>query len=182
MNNVISDLVTTLGEHTEALAPTLQKAAQLDADIHSGNYTMQKINSELHPALSATRQELERAKETARRAAMDVISAHVAALEAEDALDANAMTDDCKLLNAGVKLNARDINTMLARNNGNRTMTQIILRYAREHDIDIGRTFYIGNEQAIRNTKNLDYIVDLYLKNWIDKPNAREMLGKLFGV
>ena len=58
-------------------------------------------------------------------------------------------------------------------------MTQLALRYAKEHHIDMKGTYYIGGEAEKETARNLDGIVDYYAR-WIDKENAHEMLRKFF--
>ena len=178
--NIMSEIITDLEARADAVLPLLDKADKLQADIKSDRFNMQTINGELYPALHKVKREIENAQEEARRAVASRVNAYIADLEREDALDPDKLTDDCKLLNAGVTLNARDINTMLERNSGNRTMTQVILRYAREHDIDIGRTYYIGNEEAIRNARSLSGTFNLYIDHWMNTKKSREMIDKMF--
>lgn len=174
-------LSSTLEKHSDDLAPILYSMSEIDKEIDSGKYSLKEINENLFPAKINMRMALNKAKEAARTAGRNIIAAKVKELEAEDALDPSALTDDCKLLNSGVKLNARDINAMLERNATNRTMVQVILRYCRDNGIDV-KQHYIGNEQNIRNVKNMDTVIDMFVDHWIDKPNAKVMLKKFFKV
>ena len=179
--NLMNDVISTLNEHAEAVAPLVQKAAQLEADIKSNRYNMQTINSELYPALHSAHRQIEAAQDEAKKAVSALVEAHVADLERQDALNAEDLTDDCKLLTAGITLNKRDLTALLDKNAGNRTMTQVILRYAREHEIDMG-AMYIGNEEKIRAARGVTGAVGLYVDHWMDKPNAKEMIAKMFGA
>jgi len=68
---------------------------------------------------------------------------------------------------------------MLKRNATNRTMVQIIMRYANEHNIDTGSVYYIAGQEERQTAQNLETIL-FYYKNWIDKPEAKKMLDKFF--
>ena len=78
-----------------------------------------------------------------------------------------------------ITIDLLEIANILKRNAGNRTMTQIVLRYAKEHNIDTGGTYYIGGQQEEETARGLDTIISYYAK-WIDKPNAKDMLTKFF--
>ncbi len=60
-------------------------------------------------------------------------------------------------------------------------MTQIVLRYAQEHNIDTGGTYYIGGKAEEDTARNLEAAVSYYRK-WIDKAQAKHMLYKFFNV
>ena len=70
---------------------------------------------------------------------------YIAELRDEDELDPTKLTDDVRLLNSGVKMTSRDIKAMLKRNSDNRTMLQVILRYADEHNIETAHGGRIWN-------------------------------------
>lgn len=178
----VNEVVATLTNHTEKLSTLLNKAADLQADIKSGRFSPQAVKDELTPALSATRDQINAAKKAALDAVNAIVDKRIAALEKEDELCGADMNDDAKLLSAGISLNTKDIRAILDRNRNNRTMTQIALRYARDHGIDMGGTIYIGNEERILGTRNISSVAKLYCDGWIDKPNALDVLHKFFGV
>ena len=60
-------------------------------------------------------------------------------------------------------------------------MIQIALRYAKEHNIDMKGTYYIGDQQEKETANNLDGIVDYYAR-WIEKENNLDMLNRFFNV
>lgn len=177
--NIMENIVSDLAHRTDSMMPLVTKAERIQADIDSRRFSAQTTNNELIPQLNETKARIEAAKDEARQATEKIVSAYIADLERQDALNPAELTDDCKLLTAGVPLTVSDLKTMLDRNTANRTMTQIILRYAREHHIDLG-IYYIGNEEAIQQARGVPAAVKLYIYHWMDKPNAGEMLKKLF--
>ena len=135
MENIMSSIVSDLEARTNELAPAIEKAAKLDADIKGGRYSQAAIKDELLPARDAVRAQIREAQEAAKQAIAEKINAHITDLERLDALSPEELTDDCKLLSSGIALTESDIRFMLERNAKNRSMSQIILRYARDHGI-----------------------------------------------
>ena len=97
-----------------------------------------------------------------------------------DALNPAELTDDFKLLNGGVTLNAQDVRFMLERNTKNCTMSQAILRYAKEHDIDVQGVSYIDHAEEINNAKSIPGTVALYVDRWMHTADAMNILKQMF--
>lgn len=180
MKNIMNAVVMELEKRTDAIAPIAEKARQLQNDINGKQYSTQKVNNELYPRLYETRREIEAAQEETRRAVDDLVNKHIADLEQLDALNSADLTDDVRLLNAGITLNARDILTLLEKNAGNRTMQLILTRYAAEHAIDIGRVVLVGHEREIQAARTIPGTAKLFIAHHITKPNARQILDKMF--
>ena len=85
------------------------------------------------------------------------------------------------MLQSGISLRPNDIQAILKRNRGNRTMLQLTLRYAEEHKIDTHGTFYVGGQQEKETADNLDEML-YYVAKYIDKPEAKEMIDKFFNM
>lgn len=179
INNEIYDLLKT---RTAEIRESVEELAETDERIKSGRYTPDYVNKELYPKRNALRSQLDQAIEATGRDARKLVADYQERLRAEDELDPAAITDDIKLLTAGVPLLPRDIIAMLNRNAGNKTMTQLALRYAKEHELNLGKTYYIGNAQKIQDAETILPTVDLYCRNWIRSDKAAEMLDKFFGV
>ena len=182
MENIMESIVNDLTKRAEAVAPLVKQADQINARIKSGQFTIDTINKQLMPALNETRHEINKAKDDAMNATKALVNEYIARLEQEDALNPADLTDDCKLFTAGVALTENDLKTILDRNVRNRTMQQVVMRYAREHDIDMGGVIYIGNEQEISRARSIPGAVKLFVDHWLDHANAIEILGKMFPV
>ncbi len=179
MENIVDTVYNTLDSHTEEIGKVIAERDALEEKIKSNRYTPQVLKEEVYPK----RDELKRKIETMCDTAFSEARGHIAQYRADTAdsnrLDPSQLTDDVKLLQPGIKLNAADIQGMIKRNEGNRTMLQIILRYAEDNGIDTGGTLYVGGQQEEETARNLEGIM-YYYKNWIDKPNAKDMLNRFF--
>lgn len=179
-NNIVQTVYDTLGAHTDEISAVIAERDALDEKIKSGRYSAQALK-EMNPMRDSLKRQVRDMCDAALQDASKHIDQYKADAAALNNLDPAELTDDVKLLQSGITLLPRDIQGMLKRNEKNRTMTQIILRYAKEHDIDTGGNYYIGGQQEAETARNLETIV-FYYKNWIDKPNAKEMLDKFFNV
>ena len=148
---------------------------QLDADIKSGKYSYDHLEKDLRPQLRDLKKQIEDVRMETNKKAQKLCDDYQDELRAEDDLDPMLLTDDVKLLHAGVKLKPRDISAMLKRNADNHTMTQVILRYCKENDIDTGGVNYVGNSYTIRDVDVMRTNVDVSLK-WSNRPTVYEKL------
>lgn len=124
------------------------------------------------------RREIERVVYESRKACQAICDEFTAELRDADTLQGADINDDMKLLQCGVKLSQSDIHSMLKRNSSNRTMTQLILRYAEDNGIDAG-VRYIGNKLKIDKVNSAMSAVDVALKWWHDPTTM--MYDKLIG-
>jgi hypothetical protein len=65
---------------------------------------------------------------------------------------------------------------MLKRNSENRTMTQLILRFADEHGIETGGTYYVGNTATINRVASIPVVADTCIRNF-----SSNIMGELMG-
>lgn len=180
-NNIVQTVYDSLEAATTEIDKTRSEYAAIEKKIKEGRYSNQTLQKEIYPRRDALRGKIRTDSERAIKAAHDTIATYRADAEALSDLDPSAITDDVKILQAGVTLTARDIQAIINRNPDNRTMIQIALRYAKEHNIDMKGTYYIGGQQEKETANNLDGIVNYYAK-WIDKENAHDMLRRFFNV
>lgn len=180
-NDIIATVYNTLDNYTDEIGKTIAEQQKLEEKINSGRYSEQTLRNEVYPKRDELRHKINSMRDSALQAAKGIISQYRIDAAEKNNLDPAELTDDVKLLQAGIVLKPRDIQGMLKRNEDNRTMTQIILRYAEEHNIDTGKTYYVGGQQEEETARALDNIIHYY-KNWIDKPNAKVMLNKFFQI
>lgn len=178
-NNIVQTVYSTLESHTDEISKVIAERDALEEKAKSGRYTPQALKDDIYPKRDELRRKVQSMCDSALQEAKGHVEQYRRDAAAMNNLDPAELTDDVKLLQSGITLLPRDIQGILKRCEGNRTMTQIVLRYAKEHDIDTGGTFYIGGQQEEQTARGLDTILTYY-KNWIDKPNAKEMLTKFF--
>ena len=178
-NNIVQTVFDSLEADTTEINKTKAEHAALEAKIKEGRYSNQTLQKEIYPKRDALKRKIADDSARAIEKAKGLVAQYREDAERLNDLDPSAITDDIKLLTAGVPLLPRDINAILERNKDNRTMTQLALRYAKEHNIDMKGTFYVGGEAEKQNANNLDTLI-YYYSRWIDKENAHEMLRKFF--
>lgn len=180
-NHIMTTVCDTLDAHTEQIALIIADRNALDEKIKSGRYSAETVQKELYPKRNALEQQIKAESDRAIQAAQALVEKYRADAEALDELNPADITEDIKLLQAGVPLLPRDIQAILKRSNGNRTMTQLTLRYAKEHGIDTDGAVYFDNTEAKQIADGLDSILRYYA-NWIGTPNAQKMLHRFFSM
>lgn len=177
--NIMQNVVDLLNENADSIGKLVAKRDELERDIQSGRFSAAAV-AEMRDKLLDVRASISQAKDETRRAVAQQVNKHVAELEKADALNPDELNEaDVKLLNSGVDLTKRDLTVMLERNQDNATMQQLVLRWARAHDVDMGIA-YIGHEKQIADVKQLPSVTNLYVDHWIDRPNAKDMVQKMF--
>lgn len=177
--NIVKTVYDSLKKNTEEIRKDVDALNELEKKISSGRYSPKALKEEFYPKRTELKNKIESASAGAIQSAKGMIAQYRKDVEELNCLNPSDLTDDIKLLQAGVPLLSRDIQSMLSRNSSNRTMTQLILRYAKEHEIDTGNTIYIGGDQERETADGLDAIVSRYA-NWIDKDNAQNILDRFF--
>ena len=177
-NNIVQTVYDSLEAATTEIDKTRSEYAAIEAKIKAGRYSNETLQKEIYPKRDALRAKIRNDSEGAINAAKGLINQYRQDAAKLNNLDPADITDDIKLLQAGIPLLERDVLAILERNHGNRTMTQLALRYAKEHGIDT-KTYYIGGQAEEENARNLEGIL-YYYKNWIDKDNAHDMLRRFF--
>lgn len=147
---------------------------EVEAQISSGIYSAEHIRRELFTKKDVLKGKIRDTREKAEKAAKEVCDEYVQELRDQEELDPALLTDDVRLLQAGVKLNERDAKAMLRRNAGNQTMTQLILRYCKENDIETG-VYYYGNKPIIDVVGAVPTAVKTSLR-WSDQENVYDRL------
>lgn len=153
---------------------------EVEHDIFSNDkrFTQKYIREELYPKRKAIKKQIEARKAKAHDSIQSMCDGYITELMDEDELDPSKLTDDVRLLNSGVKLNQRDIKAMLKRNSENRTMTQLILRFADEHGIETDGTYYVGNRALINTVKVIPAVTDTCIKNHYSESVMETLMGE----
>ena len=181
MNELIVNVYNTFKNAVEAMAEKHAEYEKYQEMEKSGKYTKETIEKEIRPNLREISREISEDGQKAVEDALRLCDDYQKKMYQADALNPEELTDDVKLLNAGITLNAKDINELLARNAGNATMEQIVLRYANEKSIDLGKNppVFAGHNREIQAAEDLKGTARIYGR-WIDKENAQQMLDKFF--
>lgn len=182
-NSIILKVYDSLEKRTDEIRKLADERNKLDDKISSGRYSQETLTKDVRPKRDEIHKQILSASEDALNEAQKLIDEYRTAIAERKNLKPEEITDDIKLLQPGIVLLPRDVQGMLSRNENNSTMTQIILRYAEEHDIDTRGMIYNRNngQEEERIAQALEAILRYYRK-WIDKPNAKEMLAKFFNI
>lgn len=180
-NNIAQAVFDSLDADTTEISKVKAEHAALEAEIKEGRYSIQTLQKEIYPKRDALKRQIESGCANAIKKAHDMVATYREDVDQLNDLDPSAITDDIKLFTTGVPLLPRDINAILARNKDNRTMTQLALRYAKEHNIDMNGTSYVGGQAEKEHADDLDGVIDYYAR-WINKENAHDMLRRFFNV
>ena len=182
MKDMVRNVYFSLKERTAGIQEKVAEYNKLAEMEKSGKYSGQYLNKSLLPQMRELKTAIERDKEAALNAANALVEDYQNKLRDLDNLHPEDITEDAKLFTSGIKLKAKDINAILARNQGNATMEQMAIRYAEENGVDLGRNVhYIGHQAQIREAGGVSSAVHYYGR-WIDKPNAEVILNKFFQV
>lgn len=178
-NNIINSVYESLKESTPGVVEAAAEYNAIEDKIKSNRYSRDTLNNEIYPKRDMLRESLETKTSDALKKARGLVEQYRQDAADRETLNPAELTDDIKLLQSGISLNTKDIKGMLKRNTNNRTMSQIILRYAADHNIDTGGVIYVGGEAEAETAKHLDEIISIYGK-WINQPNAQETLDEIF--
>ena len=180
-SNITKIVYNTLATRTEEIGKLVAERDALDEKIKSGRYSMDTVNKELFPKWGELRHKVDGAADAAIKEAQSLVDQYRQDIAEMNDLNPNELTPDLQLFQSGITLLPRDIQAILKRNSGNKTMQQICLRYAQEHNIDTGGFVFISGQQERQTADNLTSTIH-YFRKWIVQPTAREMLDKFFNM
>lgn len=140
-------------------------------------YSQDYIRGTIKPDIQKINQEMESLRTEGVEVVTVMCEEYKKQLLSEDALRGSQITDDAKLFSSGISLTKEDLDAMLERNKDNRTMAQIICRYADEHDIVLNAR-YVGNAETISLLPALPVTTDSILKHNGDKMIYYNLLGE----
>lgn len=180
MENIYQAVYDTLSEGTENLREQKDSLKRLEEKVDSGRYSSTTLQREVYPKRDELKRSIRGEADKIIDNAKNMIAEHEEELRKLDVLNPSDITDDVRLFSSGIVLNANDIKGILERNKENRTMTQIALRYAEAHNIEVD-VMYNKSSNVIRELDGLKEAVSRYSR-WIDKDNASTILNQFFGV
>ena len=175
---ITSAVYDALKASTEEISKTVAEMEAVNGKIDSGRYSKEAVKNELAPRRDELRRKIQNDSDKAIDSAREIIKAFVAQEAKKDDLDPAEITDDIRLLQAGVPLLPRDLEAIMQRNKGNRTMRQLVYRYGKERGIEVS-----GYRPAIADANEIANGLDStlkYYRRWIDKGNALPMLARFF--
>lgn len=155
----------------------IEENKKIQADIDSNQASDSYIRDYLKPKIKNNNRLIESIKSDSANNVNQLCDRFIEELKREDALKPNELTEDIKLLNCGIKLTKFDLQTMLERNNNNRTMQQLVLRYCEDNKVDIG-TYYMGNTELIQRIQAIPQAVKVCLRHSLTSNVYNQLLGE----
>lgn len=181
--NIIETVYDALKESTKEVQKVVEEKAQLEEKVKAGRYSAETVQNEIKPRIDDLKRKTKSLSEQAIADAAALVSKYRDEIEERYCLDPGELNDDIKLLQAGIPLSVRDVQAILRRNENNRTMTTLALRFAEQHDLKIEHSYTFERElKAARDTADaLDQVLTYY-PNWIGTDRAFTMLDKFFAL
>lgn len=181
--NIIETVYDALKESTKEVQKVVEEKAQLEEKVKAGRYSAETVQNEIKPRIDDLKRKTNALSEQAIGDAAALVSKYRDEIEERYCLDPAELNDDIKLLQAGIPLSVRDVQAILRRNENNRTMTTLALRYAEQHDLKIEHSYTFERElKAARDTADaLDQVL-IYFPRWIGTDRAFTMLDKFFAL
>lgn len=157
------ELKKTIDEGFTAYQKKRQEYNRLREQRDRQDYSARYINSELIPEMAKIKRQLEDIQYNTRETVRKLTEEIKKTVSDSNRLNPEDLTEDVKLLQGGLILKKRDIEGILERNSDNRTMIQLALRYAEEHDIKLDAV-YIENSSSVFDSAQsaLDIVVKWY--------------------
>ncbi len=181
MENLTNEVYQSLKSATAELEAKKADCAALQDKIDSGRYSEAAIKG-YKEQLADLRRDIRSAGDAAIDETRQLVDEFELTARKEMRLNpAELMPDEIALLNCGVRLTEADIEAMIERCAGNKTMMQIINRYAKERNIDIQQHGFPEFKAKMDAAQAVRGVLDYY-RRWITEGNAMVMLDKFFNV
>ena len=175
-------LTKELNENFKEYTALKAEYDQLTADRKSGKYSDNYLKEKVYPRQFELKRQMERVQDKAYSDVNTLTEEMRSYLRGLDALNPEELTDDTKLLNSGIKLTKNDIQSILDRNSGNRTMTQLALRYAKENSIEgLEHTYYVSAESKMESFDNIKGATKVVIRNFDSVDGYNRIYGKILG-
>ena len=168
IRNLVTSTIEDLNEFE-------RQTKAIDDKIKSGKYSNETVQKDLMPQKQDIKKKMEMRREVGCSAIRTRTNEYVAELRAADQLNPDNLTDDIKLLQAGVALSADDLTMLFDRNAGNSTMQKLIADYAKQHDRDIGRHYRPPHIDLMQSVDRIPEAMEVAIK-WHNKPHVFDHL------
>ncbi len=103
-NNIVQTIFNTLEARTDEIGKDIAERDQLEERIQSGRYSPQALKDDIYPKREKLRRKIDNAAEAAIQEARSLISQYRADVAELNNLYPAELTDDIKLLQAGITL------------------------------------------------------------------------------
>lgn len=168
----------------EAIADIRELEAEkqkLENEMKSSKFQQSYIKKEMLPMIEGKKRAIETRKAAANKQIKALADDYVNELNEANELRGEDLTDDAKLLTAGVKLTGNELEKIFDRYGDNPTMQQIVHRYADENDVKLNRAIKFKNSPLIEAVSCTPAICETVIK-WADDASVySELMPQLDG-
>ena len=154
---------------------------KLENEMKSSKFQQSYIKKEMLPMIEGKNRAIEERKAAANKQIKALADDYISELNEANELRGEDLTDDAKLLTAGVKLTGRELEKLFDRYGDNPTMQQIVHRYADENNIKLNRAVKFKNSPLIEAVSCTPAICEAVIK-WADDASVySELMPQLDG-
>jgi predicted nuclease with TOPRIM domain len=168
----------------EAIADIRELEAEkqkLENEMKSSKFQQSYIRNEMLPMIEGKNRAVEERKAAANKQIKALADDYVNELNEANELRGEDLTDDAKLLTAGVKLTGSELEKIFDRYGDNPTMQQIVHRYADENNVKLNRALTFKNSPLIEAVSCTPAICEAVIK-WADDASVySELMPQLDG-
>ena len=172
-----NQFVETIDNNIEELYRISGDIERLEKRKNSNRYKEEYIRNEVDPQIRSLKKEMEERRKTGKKEVEDLCEEYRRELLEADSLKGSELTDDARLLSLGIPLSKKDLSSMLSRNPNNGTMLQLILKYAAEHEINLG-VEYVGHSGTIEKLGGLPHTAEVALKWYESNDVYNQLIGE----
>jgi len=169
-----------LKERTEELKKEAEELDQIEKGMRAGKYSQDDLKHGVKERYDELKRQIRRRGDQTAEEARQLVRQYQKEVRSKEALDPEEVNEkDLKILNSGIELNEKDLVSMLDRNQGNRTMTQAVFRFAKKNGIELP-VHYVSSEKEAKEAEAVISAIDTYCGNWIGSGDAGRILDRFF--
>lgn len=174
-----------LTKSTADIAKLQEQVEELDRKIQSKVYDEKYVRSDLIPQKERIKSQIRSESNNAIANAENMVAQYKELADRINILDPERITADINLLQPNIVLQPRDIAAMMQRNQGNRTMQMIVLRYAEKNlgmnVTDLYAKYLREGDMALQTAQIVDEKIRYYRKH-LGQRGAQKALNSFFGI
>ncbi len=159
----------------------LKEYNKLKAKRDAGQFAPDYLHKEIIPKMQNMKMDMVSIQNRVKSESRKLANIEKEVRAKADRLNPADLTDDVKLLQGGLILKSADIEGILERNKGNRTMQQLALRFANEHNIKVNAVY--ESASADNSYDSINGVVDTLVR-WFDSDDEsayRNIYNIIFG-
>lgn len=189
MKSFVTRLHKEIEHRTMEIRELARERETLQDDLRGTQYSAEYKAETIRPRLKTLDIAIRKEKEALSRQAEAMINEEAENIRRRYTVRPKELTNDIKLLELGI-VSERDLDEMIERNRGNYTMMQYIARWVDNYNKNNPLNAYSNHvpryttyrDAEIRALGGIQDVVDLYTRNWSDKPydDSLKVLDRFF--